>query len=448
MAKKKDQQPDIDLIQSEKVDIILIENNTGQIPGVKKNPREMTEMEFKKLKKSLAKRPDYTAISELRLFPFEGKYITIGGNMRLQAMKDLGWTKAIGKILPADTPTEKLNEWILLDNANYGKWDFEALANEWEMELLDEMNIDIPELPDPEEEEEARDDNCDPSALAPAVPTSKQGDIWELGNHRLIVGDSTKSEYLEALMQDELADCIITDPPYNVDYEGSNGKKIANDKMADVAFQEFLYAAFSTADEHLKQGGAFYIWHADSEGFNFRTAAKRTGWTIRQCLIWNKNSLVLGRQDYQWKHEPCLYGWKDGGAHYFTTNRSLTTVYEEKLDLDMMTKDELKELLRSFLGGDVPTTVIDENKPLRNADHPTMKPVPLIGRQIKNSSRHGDIILDMFGGSGTTLIAAEQLGRRCRMVEFDPIYADVIVKRWEELTGLEARRIGNCLETA
>ena len=446
MAKKKEwQQPDIDLIQSEKVDIPLIDNNEGQIPGVKKNPREMTEMEFKKLKQSLKKRPEYTAISELRLFPFQGRYITIGGNMRLQAMKDLGWTKAIGKVLPEDTPKEKLNEWILLDNANYGRWDFEELANNWDEDLLTEMNIDIPDLPDPEEEEEAKDDHCDPSALAPSVPVSKLGDIWQLGNHRLIVGDSTKSLYLDALMEDELADCIITDPPYNVDYEGSNGKKIANDKMADAMFQEFLYAAFSAADEHLKQGGAFYIWHADSEGFNFRTAAKRAGWTIRQCLIWNKNSLVLGRQDYQWKHEPCLYGWKDGGAHYFTPNRSLTTVFEGKLDIDAMTKEELKETLRSFLGGEVPTSVIDENKPLRNAEHPTMKPVPLIGRQIKNSTRWGDTILDMFGGSGTTLIAAEQLGRRCRMVEFDPVYADVIVKRWEELTGQQARLVGNCL---
>lgn len=213
MTKKTAVQPDIDLIQSEKVDIALIDNNEGQIPGVKKNPREMTEMEFKKLKQSLKKRPEYTAISELRLFPFQGRYITIGGNMRLQVMKALGWKKAIGKVLPEDTPKEKLNEWILLDNANYGRWDFEELANNWDEDLLTEMNIDIPDLPDPEEEEEAKDDHCDPSALAPAVPVSKLGDIWQLGNHRLIVGDSTQSLYLEALMGDELADCIITDPP-------------------------------------------------------------------------------------------------------------------------------------------------------------------------------------------------------------------------------------------
>lgn len=218
--------------------------------------------------------------------------------------------------------------------------------------------------------------------------------------------------------------------------------------MSDGNFQEFLFDAFSVANEHLKQGGAFYIWHADLEGYNFRTAAKRVGWTIRQCLIWNKNSLVLGRQDYQWKHEPCLYGWKDGGSHYFVSNRSLTTVQEEQLDVDAMTKDELKKLVTAFLCGDVPTTVIDEAKPLHNAEHPTMKPVPLIGKLIKNSSRWGEIILDVFGGSGTTLIAAEQLGRRCRMVEYDPVYADVIVKRWEELTGEQAKYLGNCLDEA
>lgn len=449
MAKKtKPTPPDIELIQSEKFDIALVDNNTGQIPGVPENPREMSEMEYKKLLKSLQRDSSYTAISELKLYPYEGRWIAIGGNMRLQAMKELGWTTVIGKPIPADTDTETLTRWILLDNANFGKWDFDKLANQFDTDLLDDLCIEIPPAPEIEDEEEAKDDNCNPSDLAPAVPTSRLGDIYQLGVHRLVVGDSTKSLYLDALMQDDLADCLITDPPYNVNYEGSNGKKIANDKMSDGNFQEFLFDAFSVANEHLKQGGAFYIWHADSEGYNFRTAAKRVGWTIRQCIIWNKNSLVLGRQDYQWKHEPCLYGWKDGGAHYFVNNRSLTTVLEQPLDLDAMTKDEMKKLLASMLGGDVPTTVIDENKPLRNAEHPTMKPVPLIGKQIKNSSRWGEIILDIFGGSGTTLIAAEQLGRQCRMVEFDPVYADVIVKRWEELTGKQARRLGNCLDKA
>lgn len=438
--------PEIELIQSEWFDISLVDNNEGQIPGVPENPREMTEMEYRKLIKSLKRDSKYTAVSELKLYPYEGRWVAIGGNMRLRAMRELGWKQVIGKPLPADTDTETLTRWILLDNANFGKWDFDKLANQYSTDLLNDLCIEIPPQPDAEDEEEAKDDNCDPSELMPKTPESKLGDIYQLGGHRLIVGDSTKPEYLNALMEDEMADCIITDPPYNVNYEGSNGKKIENDNMSDDNFFNFLISAFSVANDHLKAGGAFYIWHADGSGNAFRSAAKHIGWQVRQCIIWNKNGFVLGRQDYHWKHEPCLYGWKDGAAHYFTGNRSLSTVMEQLQDLELMTKDELKEFIKKiFDGSQIATSVIDENKPLRNSEHPTMKPVPLIGRLIKNSSRYGDIILDMFGGSGTTLIAAEQLGRKCRMVEFDPVYADVIVKRWEEYTGEKAEYLGNIL---
>ena len=214
--------------------------------------------------------------------------------------------------------------------------------------------------------------------------------------------------------------------------------------MADALFQEFLTDAFTAANGVMKPGAAFYIWHADSEGFNFRAAAKRTGWTVRQCLIWNKNSLVLGRQDYQWKHEPCLYGWKDGAGHFFTQRRDLTTVQEtlDKVDLNAMTKQEMKDLLQQIMdSGRIPTTVIDCDKPSRSEDHPTMKPLKLIGRLITNSSRPGETILDTFGGSGSTMMAAEQLGRRCLMAELDPTYCDVIIKRWEEYTGKKAELI-------
>lgn len=446
--KKNEVAQQVELVQSIKVDINLVDNNDGQIDGVKRNPREMTEMEFKKLKKSLSRNPDFTAISELKLYKVGERYITIGGNMRLRAMKDLGWQHVIGKLIPEGTPVERLNEYILLDNANFGKWDFDALANEWSAELLADMNIEVPEQAEPSEDEIAEDDNADIEQLKPAEAKSKVGDIYILGEHRLIVGDSTKREYIDALMQGQLADLLITDPPYNVSYEGKTAerKKIANDQMEDSTFQEFLFSAFSVADEHLKPGGAFYIWHAGVNGYNFKIALKKTGWQLRQILIWNKNAFALGRQDYQWKHEPCLYGWKDGSPRYFVNNRSLTTVIEKLPEIDSMTKAELKQLVIDILQGEIPSTVINENKPLRNADHPTMKPVPLIGKLIINSSRRGEIVLDMFGGSGTTLIAAEQLGRRCRMVEFDPIYADVIIKRWENLTGEKAQYVGNIHE--
>lgn len=207
---------------------------------------------------------------------------------------------------------------------------------------------------------------------------------------------------------------LITDPPYNVDYEGKTEEalKIQNDSMDDDEFHTFLCEAFVAADSVLKPGGVFYIWHADSEGFNFRSACKETGWTVRECLIWNKNSMVLGRQDYQWKHEPCLYGWKDGAGHYWGSDRTQTTV-------------------------------IDWDRPTASRLHPTMKPVGLFAYQIQNSSKKNDSVLDLFAGSGTTLMACEELGRKSFNCEMDPRYCDVIVKRWEDHTGKKAKRITN-----
>ena len=210
------------------------------------------------------------------------------------------------------------------------------------------------------------------------------------------------------------ADIIVTDPPYNVDYEGTAGK-IQNDNMEDAKFREFLKDAFVTADHVLKPGGAVYIWHADSEGFNFRAACKDAGWTVRQCLIWNKNALVMGRQDYQWKHEPCLYMWKDGAAHFWNSDRSQTTV-------------------------------IDCEKPKKNDLHPTMKPIKLFDYLIQNSSRKGETVLDMFGGSGTTVIACEQDGRTARVMELDPRYVDAILNRYEEFTGEKPQLVRSATE--
>lgn len=203
----------------------------------------------------------------------------------------------------------------------------------------------------------------------------------------------------------------LTDPPYNVAYEGKtkDALTIENDSMEDGAFRQFLVDAFSMADTVLEPGGVFYIWHADSEGYNFRGACRDVGWKVRECLIWNKNAFVLGRQDYQWKHEPCLYGWKDGASHEWYSDRSQTTV-------------------------------IDCDRPMRNGDHPTMKPVELFRYLMENSTKKGDSVLDSFGGSGTTLVAAEQTGRIAYLMELDPVYVDVIIKRWQEMTGLEAVR--------
>ncbi len=271
-------------------------------------------------------------------------------------------------------------------------------------------------------------------------PITYPGDVWELGKHRLVCGDSTKDNAYIALMGEfetgEFANLIITDPPYNVDYEGTAGK-IMNDSMSSSAFYRFLRASFDQMIQNLVPGGSVYVFHADSEGRNFRNAFEDAGFLMKQCLVWVKNALVLGRQDYQWIHEPCLYGWKPGEAHYFVNDRSQTTVFkEEPVDFTKMKKEELLKFIQEHLvKEDIPTTVIYEDKPKKNDMHPTMKPVKLLSRLMINSSRKGAIVLDPFGGSGSTLIAAELTGRIARLIEMDPRYADVIVKRYYMTTG-------------
>ena len=236
-------------------------------------------------------------------------------------------------------------------------------------------------------------------------------------------------------------DLLLTDPPYNVDYTGGTKDqlKIRNDKMEDGAFRAFLRDAFEAADAVMRPGAGFYIWHADSEGFNFRAAVKESGWRVRQCIIWAKNSLVMGRQDYQWKHEPCLYGWKEGSRHYFTDSRRETTVIEDgRPDIGRMKKEEMRKLLEEIYSDKMATTVIHMDKPQRNDVHPTMKPVKLFDYLIRNSTKKKQTVLDPFAGSGTTVIACEQNGRRAYVMEYDPAYVDVIIDRWETFTGKKA----------
>lgn len=236
----------------------------------------------------------------------------------------------------------------------------------------------------------------------------------------------------------------MTDPPYNVDYEGGAEEKmrIANDNLSDCAFERLLTESFENAKERLKPGGAFYIFHPDINGLVFRKTCEAVGLHVRQCLVWVKNAFVIGRRDYQWKHEPCLYGWKDGAAHYFVDDRTQATVYEDKgIDLKKLKKGEAIKLLQDIFSDKQSTTVINEDKPARSAEHPTMKPVKLLARLIRNSTRPGETVLDPFGGSGSTLIACEQLGRICYTMEFDPKYCDVIIDRWEKLTGQKAVKI-------
>ena len=333
--------------------------------------------------------------------------------------------------------------YILADNrlGELADWDMELVTSELEMLQELDFNIDLTgfELPEPETEIE-EDEIPEP----PEEPVSKPGDIWKLGDHRVMCGDSTSIDDVEKLLGGVQADLYLTDPPYNVDYVGKtkDALKIQNDKMADTAFIEFLTAAFAAADSVLKEGGAFYIWYADLKSLNFLTALDNTGWELRQKIVWNKNTFTLGRSDYQWKHELCLYGWKDGAAHYFIDDRTQTTVVEDSLpDFNTLTKAELVKILQDLHSDKVPMTVINCEKPLRSDEHPTMKPVKLMGLLIRNSSRQGETVLDVFGGSGSTLIACEQLNRRCRIMELDPHYCDVILERWENFAGTKAVKI-------
>ena len=240
------------------------------------------------------------------------------------------------------------------------------------------------------------------------------------------------------LMQGEIAQLIVTDPPYNVDYEGAAGK-IQNDNMESTAFRSFLHDMYTAAAAVTKNGSAAYVFHADSEGVAFREEYQNAGFLLKQCLIWVKNNFVLGRQDYQWRHEPILYGWKAGAPHYFTEERSISTVFDnqKRPDFGCMSRDELVEFIELIYDGadELPASILYFDKPTKNSDHPTMKPTALIGKLIENSSRHGWIVLDPFGGSGSTLIACEALGRKARTIELDPRFADVIVRRYIQTTG-------------
>ena len=337
----------------------------------------------------------------------------IAGHGRVLAARKLGMSEVPCIRLEHLIEAQK-RAYVIADNrlALNSGWDTEMLKVEFadlqelgfDLELTGFDLDEIKELLAPVGTEGLTDPDDAPPL--PEHPRTVPGDIWVMGKHRLLCGDSTSMDDLAKLTDGQLVDIWLTDPPYNVAYEGGTKEKltIKNDSMGDDQFRQFLRDAYTAADTVMKPGAVFYIWHADSEGYNFRGAAKDAGWTVRQCLIWKKSSMVLGRQDYQWKHEPCLYGWKDGAGHLWAADRKQTTILEF-------------------------------DKPARNGEHPTMKPVALFEYQLLNNTKGGDQVLDSFGGSGTTLIAAEKNGRVARIMELDPKYCDVIVKRWQDFTG-------------
>ena len=414
-----------------------IDRNKGQIEGLPPNPRIIRDAKFEKLVQSIIDDPELLEHRGLLVFAHEGRFVSIGGNMRLEACRKAGKKEVTCETIDPATPVEKLRAYMIKDNASFGEWDWDAMSAGFDIEELANWGIDIPNIdlgiPD---ETEAEEDNFEiPEEIEEVRTDLKTGDVIEFkkGNltHRLLCGDSTKTEDLKILMDGRLADLVITDPPYNVAYTGGTKEAltIMNDSMSDANFRKFLADAFTRMNDSMKRGAAFYIYHADSEGFNFRAAAKDTGWKIRQCLVWVKNQIVMGRQDYQWKHEPILYGWKDGAAHFFVDDRTNSTVIEDKIDIRKMTKPEMIKLLEEIYSDKTSTSVIHEDKPQRNAEHPTMKPIRLLARQVKNSSKVGQLILDSFLGSGSTMVAAHQLSRNCYGLEMDNRYCQVIIDR-------------------
>lgn len=376
------------------------------------NPRKdlkPEDEEYQKIKKSI------TEFGYVAPIIINSNMTVIGGHQRLKVLKELGYTEVECVVVDLDQEKEKALNIAL--NKISGDWDNDKLE-----ELLAELkqtdiDMDITGFSFDEVDEILKDitgskeDDFDLDQALDEIeePISKRGDVWILGKNRLMCGDSTQKEDVMHLMNSQEADMLLTDPPYNVDYEGktSEALKIENDNMSETEFYNFLLDSFKNMFDSIKYGGSAYVFHADTEGLNFRNAFKSCGFKLAQCLVWVKNTFVMGRQDYQWRHEPILYGWKPGAGHYFVDNRKQSTVLEF-------------------------------DKPSRNAEHPTMKPVDLLVYLIKNSSKENDLILDLFGGSGSTLIAAEQTQRRCYTMELDPKYCDVIIKRWENLTGEKA----------
>ena len=382
----------------------------------------------------------------------EGQTIILEGHGRLLAAQHLGMAEVPVLVLD-HLSDEQRRAYVHVHNQTTLTSGFDMELLEKELASIDgydwsdfgfELEDVLEDLPDYDPEE-------DQVPSVPAEPRTKPGDLWVMGRHRLLCGDSTDPAQVARLMGGREADLLLTDPPYNVAYNQNkgggewgpqggkarkDGKIIANDSFADeLAFQRFLEDALTAAYGVMRQGAAWYVWFAALHEPAVHAALNEAGLEVRQEIIWVKNHFTLGRQDYQWMHEPCLYGWKGGATHYFAPTRSEVTVVDDTPNLNKMSKPEMRRLLQEFLQGETQTSVLRYDKPLASEAHPTMKPVPLFSRLVRNSSRRGEAVLDLFGGSGTTAIACEQLGRDAYLMELDPAYCDVIIERWEQLTG-------------
>ena len=387
--------------------MVIEKKNTADLLPADYNPRKDLkpgDPEYEKLKRSLEQ---FGYVEPVIWNKATGR--VVGGHQRLKVLIDMGITEV--ECVVVDLPEDKEKALNIALNKISGEWDKDKLAvliadlqgTAFDVSLTGFDAAEIDDLFKDTLKDGVKDDNFDVDAELKEPPITKPGDVWTLGRHRLVCGDSTKPKTFELLMTGAKANLVITDPPYNVNYEGSAGK-IQNDNMGNEAFYEFLLAAFQNTAAIMADDASIYVFHADTEGLNFRRAFADAGFYLSGCCIWKKQSLVLGRSPYQWQHEPVLYGWKKGGKHQWYTGRKETTIWEF-------------------------------DKPKKNGDHPTMKPIPLLAYPIMNSSMSNTLVVDPFGGSGSTLIACEQTDRSCNTIEMDPKFCDVIVKRYIEQVG-------------
>lgn len=387
--------------------MVIEKKRTADLIPADYNPRKDLkpgDAEYEKLKRSIEQFGYVEPVIWNKTTSF-----VVGGHQRLKVLLDMGITEVECVVVEMDAEKEKALNIAL--NKISGEWDRDKLAlliadlqgTDFDVSLTGFEPAEIDSLFKDAQQSKVKDDDFDVEAELKEPPFTKAGDVWTLGRHRLVCGDSTKAETFALLMGDRKANLVITDPPYNVNYEGSAGK-IQNDNMADDAFYQFLLAAFQNTEAVMADDASIYVFHADTEGLNFRRAFADAGFRLSGTCIWKKQSLVLGRSPYQWQHEPILFGWKKKGRHQWYTGRKESTIWEF-------------------------------DKPKKNSDHPTMKPIPLLAYPIMNSSMSNTLVLDPFGGSGSTLIACEQTDRSCCMIELDEKFCDVIIKRYIEQVG-------------
>ena len=406
-------------MELKEIDIRRLRTNDGSIEGLPKNPRKISKKKLEQLKKSVQDAPEMLKLRELIAVESDDGYVVICGNQRLEAAKALGMETLPVKVLPADTDPAKLREYAIKDNLPFGEDDWEVLTTDWDVTELEEWGMEVPDVW--KDTTEAVEDDFNADAVVECV--CQKYDVWQLGRHRLMCGDSTDQNDVAVLMDGKKADLLLTDPPYGVSYgeknkllnklDGGNRieKEIENDQHSEQETFELWKKVFANAYNATNDCMSYYVFGAQKGDLLLLLllALKENELASRHGLVWVKNNHVLARTDYNYKHEPITFGWKTNGTH-------------------------------KFYGG-FKTTVLEYDKPLKSELHPTMKPIPLLSELINNSTQEGDIVLDVFGGSGSTLIAAEQLNRTCYMMELDPHYCDIIIARWEKLTGQTAVKL-------